>query len=135
MSYTASDVKRLRELTAAGMMDCKNALVESEGDFNKAIELEPDYAYAYCRRGLAKYILQDYKGAIADYNKAIDLKPFFAQAYFYKGNALFELKETNQSIGNHSINLTNKVSLKNGMYVIKFTTDNISCCLSVYEAC
>ena len=42
------------------------------------------------------------------------------------GEALFQVKETNQSIGNHSINLSNKVSLKNGMYVIKFTTDNHS---------
>ena len=39
MSYTASDVKRLRELTAAGMMDCKNALDESGGDFDKAVEI------------------------------------------------------------------------------------------------
>ena len=39
MSYTASDVKRLRELTAAGMMDCKNALEESGGDFDKAVEI------------------------------------------------------------------------------------------------
>jgi elongation factor Ts len=37
--FTAADVKRLRELTAAGMMDCKNALVESDGDFDKAVEL------------------------------------------------------------------------------------------------
>jgi len=38
-NYTAADVKRLRELTAAGMMDCKNALVEADGDFDKAVEL------------------------------------------------------------------------------------------------
>jgi elongation factor Ts len=38
-NYTAADVKKLRELTAAGMMDCKNALVEAEGDFEKAVEL------------------------------------------------------------------------------------------------
>jgi len=37
-NYTAADVKRLRELTGAGMMDCKNALVETEGDFDKAVE-------------------------------------------------------------------------------------------------
>jgi elongation factor Ts len=37
-NYTAADVKRLRELTGAGMMDCKNALVEAEGDFDKAVE-------------------------------------------------------------------------------------------------
>ncbi|MDQ2635382.1 MAG: translation elongation factor Ts [Actinomycetota bacterium] len=37
--YTAADVKRLRELTGAGMLDSKNALVESGGDFDKAVEL------------------------------------------------------------------------------------------------
>jgi elongation factor Ts len=38
-NYTAADVKRLRELTGAGMLDSKNALVESDGDFDKAVEL------------------------------------------------------------------------------------------------
>jgi len=37
-NYTAADVKRLRELTGAGMLDCKNALSESDGDFDKAVE-------------------------------------------------------------------------------------------------
>jgi len=38
-NYTTADVKRLRELTAAGMMDCKRALDETDGDFDKAVEL------------------------------------------------------------------------------------------------
>src|SRR5215468_1430502 len=38
-NFTAADVKRLRDLTGAGMLDCKNALVESDGDFDKAVEL------------------------------------------------------------------------------------------------
>jgi elongation factor Ts len=37
-NYTAADVKRLREQTGAGMMDCKNALVEADGDFDRAVE-------------------------------------------------------------------------------------------------
>jgi elongation factor Ts len=37
-TITASDVNKLRQMTGAGMMDCKNALVESEGDFEKAID-------------------------------------------------------------------------------------------------
>jgi elongation factor Ts len=37
-NYSAADVKRLREQTGAGMLDCKNALVESDGDFDKAVE-------------------------------------------------------------------------------------------------
>jgi elongation factor Ts len=38
-NYTAADVKRLRELTGAGMLDSKNALVDADGDFEKAVEL------------------------------------------------------------------------------------------------
>ena len=38
MAISAADVKRLRELTGAGMMDCKKALEESDGDFDKAVE-------------------------------------------------------------------------------------------------
>ncbi|GAA2860357.1 translation elongation factor Ts [Streptosporangium fragile] len=38
-SVNMADVKRLRELTAAGMMDCKKALEEAEGDFDRAVEI------------------------------------------------------------------------------------------------
>ena len=38
-NYTAADVKRLRELTGSGMMDCKNALAETDGDFDRAVEV------------------------------------------------------------------------------------------------
>jgi len=38
-AYTADDVKRLREATAAGMLDCKKALDEAEGNFDKAVEI------------------------------------------------------------------------------------------------
>ena len=39
MAISAQDVKKLRDLTAAGMMECKKALEETDGDFDKAIEL------------------------------------------------------------------------------------------------
>ena len=38
MAITAKQVKELREMTGAGMMDCKKALTATEGDFDKAIE-------------------------------------------------------------------------------------------------
>ena len=38
MKITASEVNKLRQATGAGMMDCKNALVEAEGDFDLAVE-------------------------------------------------------------------------------------------------
>ena len=39
MAFTAADVKNLREMTGVGMMDCKKALVASDGDMDKAVEL------------------------------------------------------------------------------------------------
>ncbi len=39
MSISAKDVKKLREATGVGMMDCKKALQEADGDFDKAIEI------------------------------------------------------------------------------------------------
>ncbi len=39
MSITAQDVNKLRTMTGAGMMDCKKALTEADGDFEKAIEI------------------------------------------------------------------------------------------------
>ena len=38
-NYTAADVKKLRDLTGAGMMDCKKALQDSDGDVEKSVEL------------------------------------------------------------------------------------------------
>ena len=38
MAFTAQDVKNLREQTGCGMMDCKTALTESDGNFDKAVE-------------------------------------------------------------------------------------------------
>ncbi|MBK6761901.1 MAG: elongation factor Ts [Micrococcales bacterium] len=39
MAVSAADVKRLREMTGAGMLDCKRALEEADGDFEKAVEI------------------------------------------------------------------------------------------------
>ena len=38
MAFTAQDVKALREKTGVGMMECKKALVEADGDMDKAID-------------------------------------------------------------------------------------------------
>ena len=39
MSISASDVAKLRKTTGAGMMDCKKALTEANGDFDRAIQI------------------------------------------------------------------------------------------------
>src|SRR6201999_1433435 len=38
-NFSAADIKRLRDLSGAGMLDCKNALAESDGNIDEAIEL------------------------------------------------------------------------------------------------
>ena len=37
--FTESEIKKLREVTGHGMMDCKKALIKSDGDFNEAIKI------------------------------------------------------------------------------------------------
>ena len=39
MAITAADVSKLRKITGAGMMDCKKALEEANGDFDQAIDI------------------------------------------------------------------------------------------------
>jgi elongation factor Ts len=63
-TITASDVKALREKTGAAMMDCKKALVEADGDFDKAIEaLRVKGAAQAAKRGDRETA----EGLIADY--------------------------------------------------------------------
>ena len=64
-------------------------------DFNKAIELNPDFAQAYNTRGWAKRGLHNYKGALEDFDKAIRLKPNHARAYNNRGATKLDLKDYN----------------------------------------
>ena len=60
-------------------------------DFDKAIQLKPDFATAYTGRGLAKGLLGAYKSAILDFDAAIELKPEDANAYCSRGLVKYEL--------------------------------------------
>lgn len=61
-------------------------------DLNKAIELEPEWSFAYFNRANMKIILKDYSGAIADYTTAIRHKPDLAEAYYNRGLTQIFLK-------------------------------------------
>ena len=54
-------------------------------DYDKAIEINPQYAYAYNNRGLSKNNLGQYQEAIKDYDKAIEINPQYAMAYNNRG--------------------------------------------------
>mgnify|MGYP000750702302 CR=1 FL=1 len=80
-NITAAEVNKLRKMTGAGMMDCKKALVESEGDFDKAIEIDPDYENAiynlgvnYVKWGTAMNKEAEAQGVISDdYKKKYEM--------------------------------------------------------------
>jgi tetratricopeptide (TPR) repeat protein len=62
-------------------------------DFNKTIQLETGFAFAYYNRAFIKYKLQDFNGAVKDYSSAIQLEPDLADAYFNRGLLLFGLND------------------------------------------
>ena len=64
---------------------------ESAAELNKAIELNPGYAYAYHCRGLAYQNKGRHDQAISDYTKAIELNPRDAKAYCNRGVAMKKL--------------------------------------------
>jgi elongation factor Ts len=78
MAITASEVQELRRRTNVGMMDCKKALTEAEGDMEKAIEI-------LRTRGIAK--AQDRAGRVA--------KEGIVEAYIHAGAKLGVLLEIN----------------------------------------
>jgi len=55
--------------------------------YNRAIELNPNFAVAYSNRGMVKKVKGDLDGALFDFNKAIELKPDLAAAYNSRGMA------------------------------------------------
>lgn len=67
-------------------------------DYDKAIELNPNFTEAYSKRGNVKSLLQEYKEAILDYDKAIELNPNYYKAYSNRAVAKQELKEYKEAI-------------------------------------
>ncbi len=67
---------------------------EALSDYNKAIELNPDYSACYNSRGSTKYQMKNYYAAIDDYSKAIELKsPEIWYSYANRGSSYLELEK------------------------------------------
>lgn len=96
------------ELTAWDYLSKGNrAYDENEYDkaieyYNKAIELDPDFADAYNNRGIAYRRKGECAKAIEDYNKAIELDPDYSEAYYNRGRAYRYLKEYDKAIEDYS---------------------------------
>lgn len=80
MAFTAADVKKLREMTNVGMMDCKKALTASEGDMDKAVEWLREKGLAAAAKksgriaaeGVVNAVVEDGVGAIVEINAETD---------------------------------------------------------------
>ena len=90
MAFTAADVKKLREMTNVGMMDCKKALTASDGDMDKAVEWLREKGLAAAAKksgriaaeGAVCAIVEDGVGAIVEVNCETD---FAAQSDKFTG--------------------------------------------------
>ena len=80
MAFTAKDVKTLREMTNVGMMDCKKALVETDGDMDKAVEWLREKGLAKAAKkagriaaeGMAYALVEGGVGAVVEVNCETD---------------------------------------------------------------
>jgi len=88
--FGPKDIKKLRETTSAGMMDCKNALKESDGDFNKAVEWLKEKGLGAAAKksskvaaeGVVSIEVSDNKAVVVEINSQTD---FVAQNDVFKG--------------------------------------------------
>ena len=80
----------------------KNEYDLALADYNKAIELKPNYENVYNNRGSAYKGKGEYDKALADYNKAIELNPNYAEAYNNRGNVYSDKGEYDKALADYN---------------------------------
>ena len=71
-------------------------------DYNKIIQLNPDFVYAYYNRANVRCSQKDFRTALADYSEAISRNPEFAEAYYNRGLTRLYLGDTAKGIADLS---------------------------------
>jgi len=111
-NYTAADIKKLREATGAGMMDCKKALETSEGDYEKALAWIDERQLA---RAEKKADRETEEGYIASYvhsnNKVAALVEINCETDFVARNEEFQAMARNVAMQVVSMNPENVAEL------------------------
>ncbi len=79
-------------------------------DYNRVIELDPDFPFAYFNRAYVLIMNDDFQGGIKDLTRAIELKPDFAEAYFNRG--LINIYLQNISSGCEDLSQAGELGLK-----------------------
>ena len=144
--FSASDIKELREKTGAGMLDCKKALEESQGDMSKAVDWLRERGISKAAKkesriaaeGLSEIIVNDNKAVILEVNSETD---FVAKNEEFKkfidvvGNAIvnssvttmeeaLELSTIEGKISEYLVNLVAKIGEKISFRRFELVTKN-----------
>lgn len=90
MAVSASDVKKLREMTGVGMMDCKKALTASDGDMDKAIEFLREKGMAAAQKKAGKVAAEGVSYAITGDNGVGVVLEVNSQTDFVAKNEVFQ---------------------------------------------
>ena len=90
MAVTASMVKELREMTGAGMMDCKKALSATDGDFDKAIEFLREKGLATAEKKAGRIAAEGLVATIKDGDKVAAIVEVNAETDFVAKNDVFQ---------------------------------------------
>lgn len=102
MSYTASDVKRLREETGAGMLDCKKALDASNGDYEAAKEAVRQKGLANAEKKADREVKEGYISSYVHANgKVAALVEILCETDFVARNE--EFKEMAKNVALHVV--------------------------------
>lgn len=90
-------------------------------NYNKVLELSPDFIYAYYNRAEIKAMQRDFRAAILDYNEAIRKEPDFSEAYFNRGLNRLQLGE--KSRGLEDLRKAGELGIINAYSIIKRMTE------------
>jgi tetratricopeptide (TPR) repeat protein len=87
-----------------------------EDNYNKAIELNPQFYYAYLNRGQHFRQFEQYEKAIQDYNKAIEIDPQLPVPFYYRAGVFVALKQYAAALDNYNMSMK--------LYKNKWQTDS-----------
>lgn len=138
-NFSAKDVKELRDITNIGMMDCKKALVEADGDKDKALKILKEKGLKVAAKradkdaseGVVAIKAEGSKGAViklscetdfvARNENFVELKNTLLAGYFEKGQAFLEEESTKTLITETTGKTGEKIELNDSAF---YTTEN-----------
>ena len=94
MNITARDVANLRDMTGAGMMDCKNALVEAEGNVDKAVEILRERGIAKAAKKASRIAAEGVVTSYVEGNAGVLLEVNCESDFVSKGEKFHALANT-----------------------------------------